>query len=134
MPVKILCASYSDEIFDFVKRNLSQFECEVIKATSVALALFLAQKNQPCLVLAELELNDGSGLDLLRELASEPQLQKIPFMFLKRVDSTTKLPEDLPADCNEKSLIYPLSEAAFLAAVVPFLKVNHRALGDETTE
>lgn len=130
MPVKILCAGTSNEVFDFVKRNLSLFECEVVKATSLGLALFLSHKNYPSVILSQVELNEGSALDFLREVKTEPDLAEIPFILLTN-DSTGEIPTETNAD---KVLSYPLSDAAFLAEMVPLLKIRQDNREEETTE
>ncbi len=53
-------------------------------ASSCALALFLANKSLPDLVIAGEELTDGSFADLLSELKGDPELAPIPFVVVTK--------------------------------------------------
>lgn len=122
MADKILWAGRSDEIFQFVRRCLDGRDCQVIKASSAALALFLSQKNKPSLVLSEFDMADGTGEELLDELKSEPELSAIPFVFLNLTDSrSTGMPGRQLAGA-EKILWMPLTEAELLTEIAPYLE------------
>lgn len=130
MALKILCAFKTDEIFEFVKLALQNLECELVKATSESLALFLAQKNFPCLVICEKELHGGSGLNLLSEMKAEKDLANIPFVFLTPRPESTDLPNlptcELPNGA-EIFLWYPIERHEFLSSINRFLqKVEDR--------
>jgi len=82
MTLKLLCAGKNDSSFLNIKRSFENEDAATIRATSVALALFLARKNQPHLIICEFKLVDGQALDLLDELNNEEELAQIPFAFL----------------------------------------------------
>jgi len=84
MTLKLLCAGKNDTSFQYIKLAFGDEDATTIRATSIALSLFLARKNQPHLIICELNLVDGQGLDLLYELNNEDELVKIPFAFLLR--------------------------------------------------
>lgn len=128
--MKILCAGKSEETFSFVKRVLEPLECEVIKATSLALALFLAQKNFPSLVLCENELTEATGLDLYDALQDEPALKDIPFMLFTS-DNGKQLVNDRS---NVQILHHPISEPLFLASLAPYLKERIDDRPEESSE
>jgi len=134
--LKILCAFKTEEIFDFVKSALHNFECELIKSTSESLALFLAQKNFPCLIISENELHGGSGLNLLGEVKAQADLASIPFVFLMpRPDSTcADLPKtDLPPGA-ELIMWYPIETHEFLKTISKFLQEKDDPRDPETPE
>jgi DNA-binding response OmpR family regulator len=119
--IKVLCAFQTEGIFDFVKSAL-QDECEVIKASSEALALFLAQKNFPCLVVSELLLEEGWGINLLAELKADADLCAIPLIFLCRRPADVSLPElDLPQGAA-MLMWYPIESYEFYTAVRGFIR------------
>jgi DNA-binding response OmpR family regulator len=82
MTLKLLCAGKNDASFQHIKLAFEDEDVTTIRATSIALALFLARKNQPHLIICESNLVDGSGVDLLYELNNEDVLLEIPFAFL----------------------------------------------------
>src|SRR5215471_12582294 len=82
MTAYILVASQSQATTQLVKEAMDEKDFEVIPATSTPLALFLAQKNNPDLILSYGDLTDGTALDLLKEMKADPQLKSIPFVIL----------------------------------------------------
>ena len=138
MSVKILCAFKSDEIFEFVKSALQNFHCEIVKSTSESLALFLAQKNFPCLIISEKELHGGSGINLLREVKAEQDLASIPFVFLTPRSTTSANSADLPAaelpPGAELLMWYPIESHEFLAQIKAFLQEIDDPRAPDTAE
>ncbi len=121
MGLKVLCAFQAEEIFEFVKSALKSFECDVIKASSEALALFLTQKNFPCLIICELQADLGWGMNFLHDLKAEDELQAIPVVFLARRPADMTLPQlDLPTGA-EMLLWYPIESYEFISAVGKYL-------------
>lgn len=99
----------------------------MIKATSIALGLFLAQKNYPCLILSQIQLSDGNGIELFHEVKAEPELKDIPFIFFANEKET------LPPNAAP-TLPFPISQAKFLAEIVPYLKTQDDFRDKETSE
>jgi len=121
MGIKVLCAFQSEEIFEFVKSALKGFECEVVKASSEALALFLTHKNFPCLIICELISDDGWGLNLLSDVKSEVDLSAIPFVFLAKRQSEMSL-EQIPLPEGAQLLMtYPVESYEFVSAIKKFI-------------
>lgn len=82
MAIRILCAGKNDDLAEFVKTAVAEYECEVVKSTSVALAMFLAQKNFPSLILCEQRLVEGTGQELYQAVQDESTLNQIPFFIV----------------------------------------------------
>ncbi|MBX9685357.1 MAG: hypothetical protein K2X27_01570 [Candidatus Obscuribacterales bacterium] len=121
MSLRVLCAFQTEEIFEFVKSALRGYECEVIKASSEALALFLTQKNFPCLVISEFQPESAWGLNLLSDLKAERELCGIPLVLLAKRPADVSLPcLDLPKGA-EMLLWYPIESYEFLNAVGQFV-------------
>lgn len=87
MGIRVLCAGKTDQLFEAVKTAVNGIECEVAKSSSVALALFLALKNYPCLILSERALVEGTGEELYLALQQEEQLEQIPFFIVTAGDT-----------------------------------------------
>ena len=86
--MRILVASREREDLDLVKAAVEGRDCDVIFATAMSVALFLAQKNLPELIVSRVSLVDGLGTTLLHELRCDEELRAIPFVFLLREDET----------------------------------------------
>jgi response regulator RpfG family c-di-GMP phosphodiesterase len=117
-----MCAFQTEEIFDFVKSAFKNLECELIKASSEALALFLAQKNFPCLVVSELEPESGWGMNILSELKAESELAHIPLVFIARRPAGMTVPELAVPQGAEMLIWYPVESYEFLSSVRKYLR------------
>lgn len=95
MNIRILVATNDQVIFDLVKTALAAREIDIVRASGMALALFLTKKNQPVLIISDLELIDGDGISLLRELKSDSQLAALPFVFLLRKEPAQSVVKNL---------------------------------------
>ena len=82
MTLKLLLAGKDRSSFQPIKTAFDDEDAFMIMATSIALALFLARKNQPHLVICEEQLIDGDGLTLFHEIRNEPDLLQTAFAFL----------------------------------------------------
>ncbi len=120
--LRIMCAFQTEEIFDFVKSAFKNLECELIKASSEALALFLAQKNFPCLVVSELEPESGWGMNILSELKAESELAHIPLVFIARRPAGMTVPELAVPQGAEMLIWYPVESYEFLSSVRKYLR------------
>lgn len=138
MSLKILCAFQTEEIFEFIKTALQDFQCELVKSTSESLALFLAQKNFPSLIISENELHGGSGINLLREIKAESDLASIPFVFLIPRPATAMRYPDLPKaelpEGAELLMWYPIEKHEFIASISKFLQETTDPRAPETPE
>lgn len=123
MGLKVLCAFQNEEVFDFVKSSLAKsYELDLIKASSEALALFLAQKNFPCLIVCELQHEGGWAVNLLNELKSEAELCQIPVVFLaRRAADSIDLSQIAVPNGAELLLRYPIESYEFVSAVEKYL-------------
>lgn len=128
MPIRILCAGKNDDLAEFVKRAVANVECEVIKSTSVALAMFLAQKNFPSLILCEQKLVEGTASELYQAVQSEEDLNQIPF-FIVTKDKTP------PDNVDGASTLHcPAHEEELRAWLKPFLVEIPDLRPEETAE
>ena len=79
---RILVVEDEGDIRQILAYNLGQAGHEVLAADHGAVALDLARKELPDLVLLDLMLPDISGLEVCRQLKSDPALREVPVMML----------------------------------------------------
>jgi two-component system phosphate regulon response regulator PhoB len=79
---RILVVEDEDDIRQILSYNLGQAGHEVFSADRGAVALDLARKERPELVLLDLMLPDISGLEICRQLKSDPALREVPVIML----------------------------------------------------
>jgi two-component system phosphate regulon response regulator PhoB len=79
---RILVVEDEEDIRQILAYNLGQSGHEVLTADRGAAGLDLARKERPELVLLDLMLPDVSGLEVCRQLKSDPTLREVPVMML----------------------------------------------------
>lgn len=78
----ILVVEDEADIRQVLSYNLGQAGYQVLTADRGSTALDLARKERPALVLLDLMLPDISGLDICRQLKSDPSLRQVPVIML----------------------------------------------------
>jgi len=115
---RILVIEDEPEIRHFVARALEREGCTVFEAGSVERGLIEAASRRPDLMILDLGLPDGDGVDLLRQLRG---WSAIPVIILSaRTDETDKI-EALDAGADD-SLIKPFSTGELLARIRAHLR------------
>lgn len=134
MALRILVAGSAPGNVELVKETFAPLGHEIIPINGVALGLFLARKNFPHLILSELEMIDGSGMEFLAQLKQDPDLASIPFLFLcaSECDQTTK--KQATALGAQKLLCHPLSQQKLMAELAPYLQERETERPSETPE
>ncbi|HWP42713.1 MAG TPA: response regulator [Blastocatellia bacterium] len=79
---KILVADDSSINLELAHSTLEPSGYQVIVAAQVAEAIDLARRESPDLILSDMSMPEGGGLELLRRVKSDPLLSHIPFIFL----------------------------------------------------
>jgi len=82
MAIRVLVASNNTEISDMLREQLAAVDCELLLAREISLALYLAHKNLPDVILCDTNLTKNKGLDYLSEIKSDEELSPVPFFFL----------------------------------------------------
>lgn len=93
--LRVLFAGKTLDAVEDIRSELVRRECQIITATSVSLAFYLANKNHPNLIVCNEELSDGSGAELKDHLRSDPQLDNIPFAIVSNPVEPAKLLEQI---------------------------------------
>jgi response regulator RpfG family c-di-GMP phosphodiesterase len=98
MTLKLLLVGKEKSAFQLIKSAFENEDVDIIVATSIGLALFLARKNQPNLIISQEELADSDAVNFFHELKSEEELAEIPFVLLtSEKDRTNKVKDKLSA-------------------------------------
>ena len=102
---------------------------EVTTASSLAEARRALAQNRPSVILLDIKLPDGSGFDLLDELAPGTRLEGVPVVVLSGVDPTfeqrprsSRVKEWLNKPFAEKELLRALRDAIGAAPVGRFVQ------------
>lgn len=80
--MKILVVEDNKDIQKLLRLNLTQENFEVIQAFDGGEGLSLAQESSPDLIILDINLPKISGIELCRQLKSNPALRHIPILIL----------------------------------------------------
>lgn len=78
----ILVVDDEDEILDLLRAMLEDDGFRVLTASNGAAAFALIQQNPVALVVTDLMMPQGSGLDLAHRIRSDPQTARIPVILM----------------------------------------------------
>jgi PAS domain S-box-containing protein len=93
--VQVLCVEDHPACMKILQASLREF-AEVRGVSSCQRALAELQENEPALVLLDIDLPDGNGLDILDGMRAEPRLRDVPVMVISAV-ADARLFEDAKA-------------------------------------
>ncbi|MDU9406509.1 ATP-binding protein [Pseudomonas sp. zfem001] len=93
--VQVLCVEDHPACMRILQASLREF-AEVRGVSSCQRALAELQDNEPALVLLDIDLPDGSGLEVLDAMRAEPRLRDVPVMVISAV-ADARLFEDARA-------------------------------------
>lgn len=82
MATKILIVEDEPDIRKTLQYNLAKESYDVVTASSISEAKSLTNQNQPNLIILDLMLPDGSGLDFCRDIKSTEDTKNIPVIIL----------------------------------------------------
>jgi PAS domain S-box-containing protein len=93
--VQVLCVEDHPACMKILQASLREF-AEVRGVTSCQRALVELQNSEPALVLLDIDLPDGNGLEVLDAMRAEPRLRDVPVMVISAV-ADARLFEDARA-------------------------------------
>jgi two-component system, cell cycle response regulator DivK len=99
-PGRVLVVDDHDISLKLLERVLELEGREVRAADSLAAAARALAEEQPALIVLDLNLPDGSGLDLTRKLKSEPRTASIPIVACTAAVRPADEDEALEAGCD----------------------------------
>jgi CheY-like chemotaxis protein len=126
---KILVAGNSKKSVALVRAAIEPLDYQLVTAQPMSVALFLAQKNLPEVIISDLEMLDGDGIRFLNELKLDEELAKIPFIFL--VDKPTDEATELSAITRGARLIClnSMGKDEFLNVLEPLIRERLKLKG-----
>ncbi len=132
---KILVAGNSKKSVALVRAAIEPLDYQLVTAQPMSVALFLAQKNLPDVIVSDLQMLDGDGIRFLNEIKLDPELAKIPFIFL--VDEPTDEATELSAITRGARLIClnSMGKDEFIKVLEPLIKerLNQKGKREEHT-
>ena len=105
-----------------VKKMLKSLGYQMIAAYDGAEGIALAEKHYPKLILIDLILPDGHGIDVVRHLRRMPQFDQTPIIALTGTDSPTMREQCLDAGCNDY-LEKPVSQVRLANSIEKYLGI-----------
>jgi response regulator RpfG family c-di-GMP phosphodiesterase len=129
LSIKLLVFDQSKQTESMAKETLSPRGFDVITASSMALAVFLARKNFPSVIVS----GKDDDLAFLSEIKSDPDLEQIPFVLVLTTDDPQTQQKALQLGAS-KILTQPLSAAKFIAELSPYLVELKDDRPEETSE
>lgn len=79
---KILTVDDSRTIRMIIKKMLSEFSCEVIEAENGLKGLELAEKNNPDMIILDIDMPGMNGLEVLMNLRNNDRFMNTPVFML----------------------------------------------------
>ncbi|CAN5303627.1 N/A [soil metagenome] len=123
---KLLIAGRSEQTLALVRQSVEQLGYQVVPSPTMSLALFLAHKNLPDLIISDLEMTDGDGFSFLREISLDEELREIPFLLC--LDQMPDEATELQAIKSGARKVVPnnLQPREFLQIIEPFIQQRLR--------
>lgn len=105
-----------------VKKMLKTLGYSTIAAYDGAEGIALAEKHLPTLILIDLNLPDGHGLDVVKHLRSMPRFDNTPIIALTANDSPAMKDQCLDAGCVDY-LEKPVSQVRLTNTIEKYLGI-----------
>lgn len=118
---KILVAGTCDQTVALARKTFEPLGYQIITARPMSVALFLAQKNLPDLIISSFDMLDGDGLTFLRELRQDEELAVLPFVFSTTGTPDTSMELAAMKEGARKVLACDFSPADFLSLLEPLI-------------
>lgn len=119
---KILVAGICDLTVALARKTFEPLGYQIITARPMSVALFLAQKNLPDLIISSFEMLDGDGLTFLRELKGDEELAVLPFVFSTQGKPEATLELAAIKEGARKVLATDFSPSDFLSLLEPLIR------------
>jgi len=94
--LKLLVVDDDDAVIDYLRANLGE-RYDIVSTVSSEHVLYLARKNNPNLILCDIDMPDMDGGDVSRALYSDGDLRDIPVLFITNLVT----PSDLKTMVNQ---------------------------------
>lgn len=129
MDPKLLVAGSSQRTVNLARAAVEQLGYQIVTAPAMSVALFLAQKNLPEIIISDLHMLDGDGMTFLHELTLDEELKEVPFIFcVDQLPGETAELQALKAGAL-KMLPNDVGAAEFLEIIHPLILARIAAKG-----
>lgn len=129
----ILVAGCSRANVDITKAAFEQLEYLIVPAPNMSLALFLAQKNLPDLIICDTVMSDGDPYQFLDQLKADDELRSIPFVFLAPPQLDTDDRRKMLSAGADGILVTPVEPKELLEDLLPYIR-QRQATKEEREE
>ena len=123
--IRILVVDDDPDVLCATVHILTEAKFQVVTGTSATEAIELARRHHPALLLQDVELPDGNGRDVARQLKADPTLADL---FVILVSGTRITVEDqvkgLDEGLADGYITRPFSKVEFLARINAFLRIR----------
>ena len=117
---KILIVDDEPDILKAVTFRVKKMEYEVVTATNGQEALDLIQKEEPDLILLDIELPVMNGYEVCQRVKTNEKLKHIPIIFLT-ASSASKIAEKVKEFNADDYLIKPFDSEELLKKIKNFI-------------
>lgn len=118
----VLVVDNSPVNIEFARHLLEHFGYTVIAAPDVKSALALARQSVPDLILSDINMDGGSGFDLIKDVKANSQLSDVPFIFITSTYTDPECRAEGLALGADKFLMRPLEPQLLLDEIESCLR------------
>ncbi len=123
MTIHILAAGSHPQYADLAREAFDELDCQIIPAPSMSLAIFLAQKNLPDIILCDFVMTDGDGWSFINEIKADAELRTIPFLFIGPIADTSVSDRALALGADAV-LAFPLEASQLKREIIPYINIR----------
>jgi two-component system alkaline phosphatase synthesis response regulator PhoP len=88
---KILIIDDEPDILEFLSYNFKKNDFEVLTASDGLTGLQKMREEKPDIILSDILMPEMDGIEMCREIKTDPQLSQIPIIFLTAVNDDYKV-------------------------------------------
>lgn len=119
---RILLAGTNAQAIALARQAFEPLDYQIVTAQPMSMALYLALKNLPELIISTQEMTDGDGLDFLHELLRDEELAQIPFVLCVNGAPEAHYELKVMKEGASKVISSDLSPHEFLSLVEPLIQ------------
>ncbi len=123
MTINILAAGSHPQYAELARQAFNELDYQIISAPSMSLAIFLAQKNLPDVILCDFVMTDGDGWSFISEIKADAELRGIPFLFIGPVEDASVSDRALALGADAV-LAFPLDASQLKREVIPYINIR----------
>lgn len=99
--MKVLICENQEILITAIEFRLRKYGMEIVLAKSIAEALQQVATETPKLVITDQELEDGDGIELIRQLRSDEENQKIPVILIAELENEETIQRGFELDIED---------------------------------